>query len=373
MESSEKKGIERLIFAEVQKIVDGVVLGGTDGLDKPLNKFVVGAMTVDMMKKYISKNALLIVGNRQECYRLALENQCGVLITGGFECDDEIKALANQKEMPVISSTYDTFTVVTLINKAIINRMIKKEILLVEDIMESNVRYLTDNSTIADWKTLLTTTNHSRFPVVDGRDRVIGILTSKDVADLEDDWPVTKIMTKNPITVTPKTSVAYAAHIMIWDSIEMLPVVEDKRLVGVVSRQDVIRALHHMKSQPQVGEAMEDMVLNSFEVDKSSQRIRFIGRVGPIMLSEIGTASEGALNLVMSTIGVAAIKKVTRMNAVVDSFSAHFIKPLQLDDEIQVEVDIIDIGRNYGKAELMVTHDKKLMAKAMVSVKILRK
>ncbi|MGI6112514.1 MAG: DRTGG domain-containing protein [Mahellales bacterium] len=373
VENSEKKGIERLTFAEVQNIVDGTVLGGRDGLEKALNKFVVGAMTVDMMGKYISKNDLLIVGNRPECYRLALENQCGVLITGGFECDAEIKALADERQMPIISSTYDTFTVAALINKTIINRMVKKEILLVEDIMTSNVRYLSSDSIIAHWKALLTSTNHSQFPVVDSRKRVIGILTSKDVADLEEEQPVIKVMTKNPITVTPKTSVAYAAHVMIWESIEILPVVDDKQLVGVVSRQDVIRALHYMKSQPQVGEAMEDMVLNSFAVDKSSQKIRFSGRVGHIMLSEIGTASVGALTLVMSTLGTAAIKKVTRMNAVADSFSAHFIKPLQLDDEVQVEVEIIDIGRNYGKVEIMVIHDRKLMAKAMVSVKIFRR
>ena len=53
MEISEKKDIERLTFAEVQNIVDGTVLGGRGGLEKALNKFVVGAMTVDMMGKYI--------------------------------------------------------------------------------------------------------------------------------------------------------------------------------------------------------------------------------------------------------------------------------------------------------------------------------
>lgn len=51
-------------------------------------------------------------------------------------------------------------------------------------------------------------------------------------------------MTKQPITVSPNTSVASAAHIMIWEGIELLPVVnEQHRLQGIISRQDVLKAL----------------------------------------------------------------------------------------------------------------------------------
>ena len=37
------------------------------------------------------------VGNREEAFKLALEHDCAVLITGGFDCSDEIKELADQK------------------------------------------------------------------------------------------------------------------------------------------------------------------------------------------------------------------------------------------------------------------------------------
>ncbi len=37
-------------------------------------------------------------------------------------------------------------------------------------------------------------------------------------------------MNKNPISVTPKTTVAYAAHIMGWDGIKLCPVVDKKKL-----------------------------------------------------------------------------------------------------------------------------------------------
>ena len=66
IEKVEKRDIERLTYAEVVSIVDGTVLGGKKGLDKTLARFVIGAMTIDAMKKYLSSGSLLIVGNRKK-------------------------------------------------------------------------------------------------------------------------------------------------------------------------------------------------------------------------------------------------------------------------------------------------------------------
>ncbi|MFS8500965.1 MAG: CBS domain-containing protein, partial [Caldicoprobacter sp.] len=245
-------------------------------------------MTIDAMKKYLSSGSLLIVGNREEAHRLALENDCAVLITGGFSCSQEIRDLADAKELPVITSTYDTFTIATMINKAISERMIKKDILLVEDIMVTNPHYLSVNDTIEKWRMLFYTTGHSRFPVVDQNHCVVGIVTSKDIADAEGK-SVQELMTPNPITVGPKTTIAYAAHIMIWEGIELLPVVENRKLVGIVTNQDVIKALQYMRSQPQVSETLEDMVLKGFQNKKIEDGMVFYGSVSPMLLSQIGT------------------------------------------------------------------------------------
>ena len=70
-------------------------------------------------------------------------------------------------------------------------------------------------------------------------------------------------MTKNPMTVGGKTSVASASHMMVWESIELLPVVNDSnRIEGIISRQDVLKALQMIQRQPQVGETMDDIVTN---------------------------------------------------------------------------------------------------------------
>lgn len=97
IEKKKKDNFEELTFAEIVNIIDGQVLGGRDGLHKTLSKFVIGAMQLNAMMRYTQADSLLIVGNRFEAHKLALEAGAAVLITGGFDTDDSIKQLANEK------------------------------------------------------------------------------------------------------------------------------------------------------------------------------------------------------------------------------------------------------------------------------------
>lgn len=148
IELKKKEHFERLTFAEVVNIVDGQVLGGKAGLYKTLNKFVIGAMQLDDMMRYVEPSNLLIVGNRLKVHETALKAGAAVLITGGFDVLENTKKLADELELPVISTSYDTFTVATMINRAIDDQLIKKDVLLIEDIYvpleETSYLYATD-------------------------------------------------------------------------------------------------------------------------------------------------------------------------------------------------------------------------------------
>jgi len=135
IEKKKRESIERLTFAEVLNIVDGQVLGGRTGLHKTLTKFVIGAMQLGDMMRYIDAGSLLIVGNRAKAHEIGLQAGAAVLVTGGFDASDEVKKLADELELPVISSSYDSFTVATMLNRAIYDQMIEKEILLAVDIL----------------------------------------------------------------------------------------------------------------------------------------------------------------------------------------------------------------------------------------------
>lgn len=375
VEKVEKKNIEALTYGEVINIVDGALLGGKDGIYKTLHRFAIGAMTIDAMAKYITPDCLLIVGNREEAHRLALENQSGVLITGGFGCSEEIKKLANEKCLPIISTTYDTFTVASMINKAISENLIKKDIVLIEDIMETNTYFLNVNDTVAKWKKVIMETRHQRYPVVDDDNKVVGIVTLRDLSSKDsDDELIGRVMHKEPVTLTPKTTVAYAAHIMGWEGIELFPVVKNKKLVGVITRKDVIKALQYMARQPQAAETLEDLVLKKFEFKTSGDKGHFYGKITPEMLDPIGTASWSSLNMLLSTMGIMTLRQKNNINILVDSINTYFIKPVQMDSMIEIYTDIIDSGRNFCKVEIdMFDNKRDLVAKTFLSAKILRR
>src|SRR5690554_1184964 len=194
IEAEEERDIQRLTFAEVVNIVDGSIQGGRTGLHKPLGKFLIGAMEIDSMSRYVEANSLLIVGDREEAQRYALTQGAGVLITGDFDAPPQIRELADEQEIPVISSSYDTFTIATMINRAVHDRMIKKDILRAEDVMVRNPSCLRLDNTVSHWLELSNKTGHSRFPVVDWQNRVAGIITGRDVAGVKPDTQLGKVM-----------------------------------------------------------------------------------------------------------------------------------------------------------------------------------
>ncbi len=375
IEKKQRNNIDKLTFAEVVNIVDGHVLGGERGLHKTLNKFVIGAMELDAMMRYIDAGSLLIVGNRSNAHICALQHGAGVLITGGFDTSEQVKKLADQYHLPVVSCSYDTFTVASMINRAIYDRLIKKKIMLVEDIVPAHARVdvLKSNSTAEEWRSLAHKTGHSRFPVVDEWNRVIGMVTAKDVIGAPPDQTVDKMMTRNPLTVNLQTSVASAAHMMVWEGIELLPVVDaSRKLIAVISRQDVLKAMQYIQKQPQMGETIEDIIWNEFEESVDEQgRLYFRGFITPQMTSHLGTVSEGVLTTLMTQAAYRVILHHRKGDFVLENMSTYYIRPLQIESEIEIRPRIIEVSRKFGKVEVEIYHKGHLASKAMLTAQVI--
>ncbi|WP_134699887.1 DRTGG domain-containing protein [Ammoniphilus sp. YIM 78166] len=377
IEKKQKKNIEKLTFAEVVNIVDGHVLGGREGLHKTLNKFVIGAMKLEAMMRYVEPGSLLIIGNRYQAHKLSLQYGAAVLITGGFDTSEDVKQLADELQLPIISSSYDTFTVAALINRAIYDRLIKKEIVMVEDIvtpMESTY-YLYTNSKVKDWHALSQEVGHGRFPVVDEQLKLQGVVTTKDVMGHEDEVAIDKLMTKNPLTAMPRVSVASAAHMMVWEGIELLPVVDNhKKLLGVISRQDVLKAMQYIQKQPQIGETFADQIISRFEEEKlDGGNIVFRGEVTPQMTNHLGTISSGVLTTIVSESGSRALRQYRKGDMVPENITVYFLKPVQIESAIEIRPRVMEISRKFGKVEVEVFHQGTLVAKAMMTTQVVER
>jgi predicted transcriptional regulator len=373
IERKKKENFERLTFAEVINIIDGQVLGGREGLHKTLNKFVIGAMQLQDMMRYTEADSLLIVGNRVKAHEQALNAGAAVLITGGFDTEDRIKAIADKKKLPIISTSYDTFTVAAMINRAIYDQLIKKEIVFVDDIYTpyEEAYYLHMKDSIEQFYELNEKSTHTRFPVVDDSNRVVGMVTSKDIINKPSNVFIDKVMSKNPETVQPKTSLASVARMMVWEGVEVVPVVDrSSQLKGIISRQDVLKALQQLQRQPQMGETIDDIVaqnLNETEGDGTTYKTK----VTPQMTNHLGTLSNGVFTALITEAGSRLLRYYKKGDIVTENLTVYFIKPVQIDSEITIKPTLLEVGRLYVKLDVEVYLEDETVGKALLMAQLI--
>lgn len=382
IERKMKKDIETLNFGEVVRIIEGKILGGKKGLGRDLKKFTIGAMTEEAMVRYITPGSLMIVGNRETVQRLALEQGAAVLITGGFSTDDEIITLANELELPLMSTSYDSFTVAAMINRAMTDQLIKKEIMLVGDIFIDieHTKYLTIGDTVLDYRNLNEKSQHTRFPVVNKNMRLVGIIAAKDVIAKSDHISIERVMTKDPTHVKMHMSVASVGHSMIWDGLEVMPVVEDDlTLIGIISRQDVMKAMQTAQRQPQVGDTIEDQIEGELELssddssDWPSAVPSYKFTVTPQMTDSVGTISFGVLSELITKAARRTLMVYQKKNALIEQMDLHYFKMIQLESVVTIKPRVFEIGRRSSKFDVEVYVDNLLMAKAIVICQMMQR
>ena len=127
---------------------------------------------------------------------------------------------------------------------------------LVREWMTSAPVVATPGTTLPDALILMKRNNIRRLPVCQN-DRLIGIVTRGDLRGAQPSEATSlsifelnyligrvtldQIMTRNPVTVTPNTTIGAAARLMLRRKISGLPVMEDGRLVGIITESDIFR------------------------------------------------------------------------------------------------------------------------------------
>jgi CBS domain-containing protein len=157
----------------------------------------------------------------------------------------------------------------------------------VQQMMTRRVHTIGPSNTLLDATALLRRNHISGLPVVDSRKRVVGVLSEKDIARAlsdagelsltpcglldvmihtkEKEGPtrsskedrddplrmfdecfrsvkVEEVMSRDPLVVDPEMSIDVAARMMLDRNVNRLPVVQGQRLVGILTRHDVLAA-----------------------------------------------------------------------------------------------------------------------------------
>ena len=146
------------------------------------------------------------------------------------------------------------------INKSIRlkNTIIMRQRVPVSQIMSKELVTLTPDQSLYEAERLFKKHHIRHIPVVEG-DKLIGIVSYSDLlrisfADMTDGeeevtsvvydmYTIPQIMAKTPLTVTADTSIKEVAEILAAQSFHSIPVVDNGKLVGLVTTTDLIKYL----------------------------------------------------------------------------------------------------------------------------------
>ncbi len=118
--------------------------------------------------------------------------------------------------------------------------------LTAKDLMQERVETLPSEMRLGEAMQTFARSHHRGFPVVeDGK--LIGIVTQTDLSfiaerQLAHDQALRTIMTPNPVTVDPDDPLSQVLYLLNRYNISRLPVVDRRKLVGIITRADIIRA-----------------------------------------------------------------------------------------------------------------------------------
>ena len=170
-----------------------------------------------------------------------------------------------------------------------------------------------------------------------------------------------------------KTSVASAGHRMIWEGIDLIPVVNDDGILqGVISRQDVLKAIQTAQRQPQHGETIDDLVKNEMRV-MGDEEVMVEFTVTPQMTNHFGSLSYGAFTTLLAEVGSFALKRRKRGDAVAENMTIYFIKPVQMESVLTIKPRILDMSRKFVKMDFEVFNGSVLVGKAMMMFQLLER
>ena len=112
-----------------------------------------------------------------------------------------------------------------------------------KDIMTREVVTVTPETPVEELAKILAERRISGAPVVDQAGNVVGIATEADIIAKGKEGKVADIMTREVISVTEDTPVEEVARVLAEKGIKRVPVLREGKLVGIVSRADIVRAM----------------------------------------------------------------------------------------------------------------------------------
>ena len=162
----------RTQYKKIAETIDGEVIEGNPHGYFIKGRVMVGTANPDKMKEYIEEDDMIIMGDREEDHLQAISQNVSCIIVGlGIQVSENVMKLAHEKDIIIISSPYDTFTIARLINQSIPVRYIMKT----ENLVTFNTEDFTD-----DIQDVMIKHRHRAFPVINKKGKCIGTISRRN-------------------------------------------------------------------------------------------------------------------------------------------------------------------------------------------------
>ncbi|MGQ9622629.1 MAG: CBS domain-containing protein [Candidatus Caldatribacteriaceae bacterium] len=120
------------------------------------------------------------------------------------------------------------------------------------EIMSHPVKTVSPEATVEEAFLLLMRFGFSGLPVVDRDGKLVGLIARRDVEKAVrhglKNAPVRSFMSTQPITVEPDESIVKVRNLMVEKDVGRIPVVKGGRILGIITRSDVLRAIHQKEN-----------------------------------------------------------------------------------------------------------------------------
>ena len=163
-------------YRRIAETIAGTVVEGNEHGHFTKGKVLVGTANPEMLKAYIEPDDLIIMGDREEDHLQAIAQNVSCIIVGmGIEVSEKVIKLAHEREIVIIMSPYDTFTIARLINQSIPVRYIMKT----DNLVTFNTEDFTD-----DIQNEMIKHRHRAFPVINKKGKCIGTISRRNFLDM---------------------------------------------------------------------------------------------------------------------------------------------------------------------------------------------
>jgi CBS domain-containing protein len=195
--------------------------------------------------------------------------------------------------------------------------------IFIEDIMVRDVACATLPGSRDEVLKILKNKHISGVPVLKDS-KVVGIVTRTNLLQNPEEEQLALLMTRDPITISPGSDLQTAARLLIQSGIRRLPVVDDGKLVGLVTVADVVGAIADMNIDTPIKEYVEKEVVAIY----SETPLPVVARV----MELAGVKAVPVLDSALELIGIISDRDIISASIIEDSVEMSDMSAGQDDD-----------------------------------------